>query len=211
MMQIIPAINATDFKEVKKKIKLVERYVKWVHLDVADGTFTENTLWHDARDLVGLKTKLNIEVHLMVVNPEERALEWLFHPVKRILVHHETIDDIDLIVEKCREAQVETGVAIAPESDWTALESYIGTVNFFQILAVKPGHAGQEFLEENYEKIKQLRRICTGCDIEVDGGVKMGVAEKCVAAGANILVAASAIFGDKDIKRAIDMLKEDCV
>ena len=88
-MEIIPAINADNFEEIKEKISLLESLKsstpKWVHLDVADGTWTKNTIWHNPEDLVGFNTFLNIEVHLMILKPEERIEKWLLKNIKRII------------------------------------------------------------------------------------------------------------------------------
>ena len=188
------------------KIRTVEPHIQWVHLDIADGTFTENTLWHDSRDLVGLETQPKIEVHFMIARPEERIGEWLLPCIKRVIVHHETVRDIDFLMARCQEEDVELGVAIATDTPWTVLKPYIGKVNFFQILAVHPGFTGQQFQEHNYDKIRHLRELCPACDIEADGGINPKTAKKCIEAGANILAAASAIFGQDDIKRAIEQL-----
>ena len=198
-VEIIPAINAEIFAEVERRIRLVEPFVRWVHLDIADGTFTPNILWHDPADLASFKTPLAVELHLMIARPEDKIASWLVPGVKRVIVHHETLSDADIIMDACGAAGVETGIAIATETPWTALQQYFGKTSFFQILAVRPGRAGQEFQASNYDKIRDLRTACPSCTIEVDGGVKIGVARQCVEAGANILAAASAIFGEKDI------------
>lgn len=208
MVEIIPAINAEVFEEVERKIRLVESYVQWVHLDIADRTFTKNTLWHDARDLVGFETPLKIEVHLMIDRPEERIGEWFLPVVKRAIVHHETVSDIDFLLARCKEAGMELGVAIATNTPWAELKSYIGKVNFFQILAVHPGLAGQKFQEHNYDKIRHLRASCPSCTIEVDGGVSMSSAKKCIDAGADVLAVASAIFSVNGVQSAIGELQK---
>lgn len=207
MTEIIPAINAEAFEEVKKRIKLVEPYTKWVQLDIADGTFTKNTTWHKAGDLLGLETSLKIEVHLMINNIEERLGEWLIAPVSRIIFHLETAKDPNFILEKCKKAGIETGLAIGPDTPWTKLVPYLDKINLVQILGVYPGLAGQEFQEDCFDKIRHLRKERPNCIIEVDGGMTKETARKAVEAGANIIVAASAIFDSEDIKKTIEELK----
>ncbi len=207
MTEIIPAINTDSFEEVVRRIKLIEPYTKWVQLDIADGTFTKNTTWHNSQDLLGLETSLNIEVHLMINNIEERIENWLIAPVKRIIFHLETAKDPDFVIEKCHEAGKEAGIAIGPDTSWTKLVPYFQKVDLFQVLGVYPGLAGQKFQEDCFDKIKHLRKEYPQCIIEVDGGMDAETAERAIEAGANIIVAASAIFSADDIKKAIEELQ----
>jgi ribulose-phosphate 3-epimerase len=206
MLKVIPAINADSFEEVKKRIKLVEPLmdsakggVNWVQLDVADGTFTKNTIWHNAVDLLGLDTPLNIEVHLMIDKIEDRIKNWLIAPVKRVIFHLEAGKDPYFVMQKCQEAGKEVGISIGPDTPWTQLVPFCDKVDLFQILAVYPGLAGQEFQEESLEKISALRKNCPSAIIEVDGGVE---------AGGNIINAASYIFNSDNIRKAIEELVE---
>lgn len=209
MVEIIPAINAATWEEVKEKIRRVEHFTKWLHLDVADGTFTKNTLWHNPLDLVGFESVAKIEVHLMERDPEERFEAWLLSSVKRLIVHEETLHDFDFINGGCRKENIETGVAIAADTSWTRLKPYIGKADMLQVLAVNPGLAGQEFQGHNYSKIKHLRTLCSSCKIEVDGGIKVGVARLAVESGADTLVAASSIFNAPDVEQALRILQND--
>lgn len=210
MAEIIPAINADNFEEIKKKTKLVEPYVSWVQLDVADGTFTKNILWHNSRDLLNLETNLNIEAHLMINDIEKNVDEWLIPQVKRIIFHIETAVDPDLVIKKIQDAGKEAGMAAGPDGSWTQLAHHKGKINFFQILGVFPGIAGQKINERTYRQIKELKKFCKECIIEVDGGVNADNAKKLIDAGADILCAANAIFSG-DIKKNIEELKNELI
>lgn len=205
-MKIIPAINVNTFEELKKKIKLVEPFTQWIQIDVADGTFTKNTIWHTPTDLLYFQTPLNIEVHLMINNIERRINDWLIPNIKRIIFHLEASKDPDFVIEKCREADKEVGIAVGPDTSWTKLIPYEEKVNIFQILGVYPGLPGQKIQEDTFEKIRHLRKFCKSCIIEIDGGVNKKTAKKAVQAGADILVAANAIFKG-DIKKNINELE----
>ncbi len=214
MTEIIPAINAETFEEVKGRIKLVEPYVHpanggagWIQLDIADGTFTKNTTWHNAGDLLSFEAPLKIEVHLMINNIEERIEDWLIAPVSRIIFHLETAKDPDFVLEKIKQVGKEAGIAIGPDTPWTKLVPYLDKIDLVQVLGVYPGLAGQEFQEDNFDKIRHLRKEQPNCIIEVDGGMDRETAKKAVDAGANIIVAASAIFEAKNIEEAIKKLK----
>jgi ribulose-phosphate 3-epimerase len=212
-MIIIPAINETEFKEVKKKIKAaVDFGAEWVHLDVSDGKFTRNALWKNPADLreseFGSKESgMKIEVHLMVQNPDEVLDEWLDAKVKRIIVHSESIKDIDVIKMKCVAFGVELVIAIKPDTPVEHLFKYEGDASGFLILAVNPGLAGQKFKEDQLEKIKALRQKFPSAKIEVDGGVNLETALKIKEVGADILVSASYIWNNENPKEVYQQLK----
>lgn len=207
MVEIIPSINASTFEEVEVRIKKVEPYVLWCHLDVTDGVFSKHPTWRDPADLPRLDTKLKAEAHLMVVEPEKVVEQWFVEPVKRVIIHLEAAKDIELIIKKCREAGVEIGLAINPETFWGKLQSWFGKVDLLQVLAVSPGPSGQKMGEEALDKIRHLRSACPECIIEADGGVNPETAARARAAGADILVASNFIFSSSDIKDAIVKLQ----
>jgi|SRR3989338_5628119 len=207
LAEIIPVINSKTFEEVRDKIRKVEPYAKWAHIDVADGTFAPITLWHNSLDLVGFKTNLNLEIHMMENDPEERIDHWFLPPVKRIIVHWETVNDMEFIIEECHKEKIEVGLAIADQTSWTKLKPYIDKVDMFQVLCVPAGPTGQEFHGHNLLKIKHLRRICPSCMIEVDGGINPSNAKQTIEMGANVIAAGWYIFTSKDIKKAIEELQ----
>lgn len=213
MSELIPAINAETFQAVSEKMEKVKNHTTWVHLDIADGTFTKNILWHNSEDLKKYLEKSgimpNVEAHLMIENPEKVVDKWISSGVKRIIVHVETIKSFEQIKQECNAAGVELMIAIAPDTPGEALTVYFDKIKAFQVLCVHPGLPGQLFIESSYDKIKYIRTHCPDCDIEVDGGIKVGIARMCIVAGANIFVAASAIFGSDNIKQNIENLKKD--
>lgn len=207
MVQVIPAVNAETWDEVVKKIRRVEGFAKWVHIDVADGTFTPNTLWHNPLDLVGFETPAHLEIHLMEDRPEDRIEAWIIKPVKRVIIHYEVAHDLDFIFAECWRAKIEVGVAINSHTSWTCLKPFVNKAHLLHILAVHPGGAGQEFEHHNLSKIKHLRALCHDCKIEVDGGMEPYAADKAVKAGANIVVSASYIFNHPSPKMAMKELQ----
>ena len=206
-IEVIPAINAESFEEVKNKIKLVEPYTKWVHLDVADGTFTPNTLWHEPSDLLDLETDAFIEVHLMMADMDGRFSNWILPNVKRIIFHAEAAHDPEFVIGKIKESGKEAGIAILPQTRAEKGLLYCHKADLVQTLAVFPGKAGQEFHPEIVEKIKHIREKSKDCIIEVDGGINLETGKECVRSGANILVSANYIFNSSSIEEAINNLK----
>ena len=206
MAQIIPAINAETWEEVVRKIRIVEPHGGWVHIDVADGTFTPNSLWHDPQDLVGFKAKCQVEIHLMADRPEVRVGSWLITPVQRIIVHQEVLQDFDLMLSKCREAQVQLGIAADSHTPADALVPFAASADLLQVLAVHAGKGGQEFERHNIEKIKHLRASAPEAIIEVDGGINAETAKLVKDAGANIVVSASYILDNQNPKAKYEEL-----
>ncbi|MEK7503093.1 MAG: hypothetical protein AAB556_01455 [Patescibacteria group bacterium] len=207
MAEIIPSINVDNFEELSRRIKLVEPYVDWVHIDVSDGTFTDHVSWHESKDLIGFETKVKIEVHLMVDRPEKKIASWLLTPAARLIFHQEATKNHELVIEKIHEAKREAGIAIRPDTPWLKLFPYFGKVELLQVLAVSPGPSGQALSEEAIHKIGHIKHTCHPCIIEVDGGVNLQNAQILTKEGADILVVGKAIFEAENLKGAIDELK----
>lgn len=210
MADIIPSINAPTFAGVQEKIARVEPYVSWCHIDVTDGVFSAHQTWREPADLALLKTTLNIEVHLMIAKPHEVIDQWLVDPIKRVIVHLEAMLSTECltVIEKCRAVGKEVGLAINPDTPWTAFEPWFGKADLFLPLGVSPGASGQQ---ANWDlilgKIAAIRQACPSCIIEADGGVNRETVAAVAAAGANLLVAGSAIFDTPNITRAITDLR----
>ena len=208
-IEIIPSINAPTFAEVQERIRKVESFVSWCHLDVTDGVFSKHLTWNDPRDLPQLQTKLKCEAHLMVERPEDVIDRWLVAPIDRIIVHLEAMLDTECLtmIRKCHEAAREIGFAINPETSWTAFEPWFGKADLFLPLGVPPGASGQKpDWDMILGKISNIRQACPSCIIEADGGINPETAKGAAEAGANILVAGSAIFDSPDIVQAIALL-----
>ncbi|MEK7083131.1 MAG: hypothetical protein AAB972_03075 [Patescibacteria group bacterium] len=208
MIEIIPSINAPTFQEVTERITKVEPYVSWCHLDVTDGVFSAHSTWNNPTDLSALHTKLNVEVHLMVQKPETIIDQWLVRPIMRVIVHLEASEDIGGIIEKCKKAGIECGVAIRPDTPIDALIPWIYKADILQILAVNPGPSGQEMSSDIADKISHLHNVCQECIIEVDGGINPDTVALAREAGAKLFVSGGYIFSKSDINTAIKELKD---
>lgn len=207
MIEVIPTILVKDFKELKEKIKLVESHVKWVQLDVMDGIFVDNTTWNNPSDLKNLEIGLKLEAHLMIEEPENYIDEWIKSGVKRIIFHYEATDKHREIIEKIKKAGLEVGLALNPETSIDVVDNFIKDLDLILIMTVNPGWGGQEFLEKQLGKIKQLRNKYQDVKIEVDGGISLETAPKVIKAGANLLAVGSVIFESDNIKETIWKLK----
>ena len=208
MIEIIPAIIPKFFQEIEEKIKLVEPYVDWVQLDVMDGKFVNNLTWTNPNDLKSLNTNLNLEVHLMINNPEEAIDDWIESGVKRIIIHYESTDKHKEIIEKVKRAGLEIGLAINPETSIEVIDEFYKDIDLVLIMSVNPGFGNQDFLNESVDKIRQLRERYKNVNIEVDGGVNLETAPNVIKAGANILISGSAIFKSNNIEQTIKQLRK---
>jgi len=207
VVEIIPSINVPTFEEVQARIRKIEPYVSWCHLDVTDGVFSKHPTWRDPADLSRLDTKLKAEVHLMIEEPEKIIDQWLVDPIRRVIVHLEACRDIEFVIEKCREAGKEVGLAINPETFWGKLQPWFGKVDLLQVLAVSPGPSGQKMGEEALDKIRHLRSACVNCIIEADGGINAETAVLAAQAGADLVIAGSFLFSASDIQTALSVLQ----
>lgn len=215
-MEVIPAILAKTFSELKEKIRQVESYVNWVQLDILDGNFAPNLTWNNPQELDAQDFSVFLEAHLMVLNPDKILDAWLASGIKRIIVHIEAVGSekshtktdplqhkvIDMS-QKVREAQVQFGLALNPETPISAVKDFLDYCDLVLLLAVSPGFGGQKFKEEVLPKISEVRKITDKVKIEVDGGINLVTGKKCAEAGADILVSNSYIFNSDNIKKAI--------
>lgn len=214
MVKIIPAIIAQGFNELTEKIKKVELLVDWVQLDIMDGKFVSESTWPYAEqkkgnpaELKNLKTKLNLEAHLMVERPEEAIEDWLNSGVKRIIFHFEATSKPGELIEKIRQAGLEVGMAINPETPVEVLDKYISELNLVLVMTVEPGRGGQKLLSETLLKIQKLRQSYPDVKIGADGGIDLKTAPEIIKAGVDILAVGSAIFGSDNIEETIYRLK----
>lgn len=211
-MQVIPSINAQDFEEAKDLISKAAEFLPpaggWIHIDIGDGVFTPNTTWGSPSEFKSLNSlkSFKTEVHLMIESPDAAVLPWLEVGVKRIIIHVESIEDPDSLMEICKTFGGELGLAISPDTDIKELNVYFNKVKFYQILAVTPGLAGQKFNQSVLEKIKFLRAAASDAIIEVDGGINPKTAKLVKKAGANIVVSSNYIWNSDDSKKAYDEL-----
>lgn len=208
-MQVIPVINChdKDFDCVLAKISAAEKFLKkgdWLHLDASDGRFTLNKSWRNPTQWADLRSEFNLEVHLMVEEPEKQVEAWLAAGAKRLIVHAETITEqtAKSILQRARKRGVEVMLASNPYTTTAELWPYLRLFSHYQVLAVEPGPAGQKFLPNVLSKIKFLRNFAPNAKIEVDGGMTPETAKEVKRAGANVIVSATYIFGSKNPKKA---------
>jgi len=203
---VIPSINCSDFAAAASQIKKSEEFSEWIHIDVSDGKFTDVKSWGNPDELKSINTKQNIEVHLMVENPDEKALLWLEAGVKRIIVHVQTIRDPRSLMSLADNYSAEIMLALDPSQSIENTHPYLKEFKLLQVLTVFPGLSGQREQSGWAEKIKSLRELSPTATIEVDGGMDPMDARIAKDAGADIIVSGSYIFSSPDPKGAYEKL-----
>jgi len=213
VVKIAPSILSADFGNLEEEIKKVEAAgAEMIHIDVMDGHFVPNiTIGPLIVKAVRSATKLPLDVHLMIENPDKYIVAFAKAGADIITIHVEASRNINEDIGIIRENQVKPGLVINPGTPVEKLFPYLDKVEMVLVMSVNPGFAGQKFMPEVLPKVKKLSSELgvrsLKVDIEVDGGITPETAPEVVKAGANVLVAGSAIFGAKDYKEVIQRLK----
>lgn len=209
-IKIAPSILSADFSCLDKEIKKVEGAgADMLHIDIMDGHFVPNfTIGPVVVKYIRKVTKLPLDVHLMIEKPEDFIDSFVSAGSNMITVHIETIskDNIKLLKEKLKSRGVKLGISLNPDTPLAKIKGVLDLVDLVLIMSVNPGFSGQSFIKESVHKIKELRSIFSG-DIAVDGGINLESAKLTINAGANILASGSYIFGAKDVKSAVERIR----
>ena len=202
-----PSILAADFWSLGEQIRAVERGgASYLHVDVMDGVFVPSiSFGMPVLEALKRKTTLLLDVHLMIVEPERYIETMASMGADLINFHLEATSDPLEVIQKIRSLGKKVGITIKPATPITALDPYLELVDMVLIMTVEPGFGGQSIMMDCVEKVRQLRKKVTELnlplDIEVDGGVKESNLEMVLEAGANVIVAGSAIFGGNPEER----------
>jgi len=206
MKNIIPAILTDNFFDFQQKLEKVENLSSWLQIDVSDGKFTPNKTL-SPNDFLPLKFKQNLELHLMVFEPENYFLTAEKLKAKRVIIHYEAVEkNIDEIFSK--KYPFTLGLALNPETEVEKILPYLSKVNFILILGVTPGAQGQEFQEKALEKIKKIKTLSHKTIIEVDGGINETTIQKVNQAGADIFVVGSTLLKARKPKKMMAILEK---
>lgn len=205
-IKIAPSILSADFGKLNEEIASVEPYVDLLHVDVMDGHFVPN-ITIGAPVVKCIKSKLPLDLHLMIEHPERYVEDFVKAGAASITVHQEACRHLHRVIQQIKSLGVKAAVSINPATPLEMIEEVLDDVDMVLIMSVNPGFGGQKFIEGALGKIAELRKLKPNLDIEVDGGINAETAKKCVEAGANILVAGSYIFGAKDRQQAIQSLR----
>lgn len=213
---IAPSLLSADFGHLHRDIELLnDSACDWFHLDVMDGVFVPNiSFGFPVMEAMARAARKPLDVHLMIVQPEKFIPEVRKLGAKVMNVHYEACTHLHRVVQQIKNEGMMAGVTLNPHTPVACLEEIIADLDVVMLMSVNPGFGGQKFIEHSVDKTRRLRELVdrsgSNALIEIDGGVNRETAPRLAAAGADVLVAGSAVFGAPDPRAEILALKAQC-
>ena len=211
---ISPSMLSADFGNLERDTKMIDRSAaEWVHIDVMDGVLVPNiSFGFPVMKPIRKATNKILDVHLMIVEPEKYVKRFVEAGADYVTFHYEATEHIDECIKITREAGAKVGISITPATPVSVLKDILAKVDLVLVMSVEPGFGGQSFMPDSLDKVRELAAIKReqGLDyiIEIDGGISAKNAGEVFAAGAEALVAGSAVFGAADPEAEIVKMLE---
>jgi ribulose-phosphate 3-epimerase len=215
-LRIAPSILSADFARLGDEVRTaVQAGADWVHVDVMDGHFVPNiTIGPLVVKALRAVTDVTLDVHLMIAEPERYVEDFAAAGADVITVHEEASTHLHRTLQQIRATGTRAGVSLNPHTPEDSLRYVLDQLDLVLVMSVNPGFGGQAFIPQVLPKLQRLRAMIDEAgldvDLEVDGGVKPGTARQVIEAGADVLVAGSAVFNQDDYAAAIEAIRSDC-
>ena len=215
MIKLAPSILSADFARLLEDVKKVENSgCEYLHIDVMDGHFVPNITLGPAL-VKSLRKDVNMvfDAHLMIENPDQYIKDFVDAGCDIIVVHQEVCRHLHRTIQNIKSYGIKAGVALNPATPIDTIKHVLEGVDMVLVMTVNPGFGGQSFIEDMVDKVKELKELIDSkglnIDIQVDGGIKPDNVDKVVKAGANVIVAGSAIFNSNNIPKTVDEFRKN--
>lgn len=212
-MKVSPSLLSADFGHIAREVEMLNRSsCDMIHLDVMDGVFVPNiSFGFPVIKAVSAVATKPLDVHLMIVRPEQYVSQVRDSGAALMNVHQEACVHLDRTISEIKRAGMKAAVTLNPSTPVCMLEDVIGDLDMVLLMSVNPGFGGQKFIENTIAKVGRLKELIarteSHAEIEIDGGVNAETAPRLAAAGADVLVAGSYVFGAENPEKVIDFLK----
>jgi ribulose-phosphate 3-epimerase len=210
---VAPSILSADFANIQRDCEMINNSnADWFHIDIMDGVFVPNiSFGFPVLKAIQKHAKKPLDVHLMIVDPDRYAQHFKDAGAQILTVHYEACHHLHRSIQNIKNLGMKAGVAINPHTNVALLEDVIKDLDLVCMMSVNPGFGGQKFIENTYNKVKQLdalkKKHQSNALIEIDGGVDLNNYKKLVECGANVLVAGNTVFGSSNPVDTIQQLK----
>ena len=210
--KVAPSVLSADFGNLNNEIQLINKSSAYsIHVDVMDGVFVPNiSFGQPIVKTLSLISNKPLDVHLMIVDPIKFIDEFVFDNTLNITIHYESTNKVEETLNYIKSKNIKSGLAIKPDTDINEIESYIQKVDILCLMSVNPGFSGQNFIENTYTRLKELRKLIEKMKlstlIQIDGGVNNTNAKKLFNLGADILVSGNYIFKSANPNKVIEYL-----
>jgi ribulose-phosphate 3-epimerase len=211
---VAPSVLSADFGNLQRDIEMInESKADWFHVDIMDGVFVPNiSFGFPVMEALKKHAKKPLDVHLMIVNPDQFIDTFASMNTAILTVHYEACTHLHRTIQAIKAAGMKAGVAINPHTSVELLADVINDIDLVCMMSVNPGFGGQKFITNTFNKVKRLRQIITDhsadVKIEIDGGVTLDNYQNLLHAGADVLVAGSTVFKSEDPEKTISALKK---